>query len=111
MDIQGIGPVKTFAGTAANRIDTLRPVESQRNINREPQALVEKGGNSTEKNKSDQTGQRVKPPANITRNTSEPVDFQAGVIETFIKEMDLLRSRMLAPSEDEDMQQSLDTLA
>ena len=111
MDIQGIGPVKTFAGVAANRIDIFRPDELHRDINREPQAAIEKGGSPTEKNQSNQTRQRVSPPVDVPQNTSEPVDFQAGVIETFINEMHLLQDRVLTPSEDKGLQQSLDALA
>ena len=89
MDIQGIGPVKT-TNAVTSQINKLQPGEISQKVAGKPQAVE---------------------PMNAPEKTAEPVDFQVGAIGTFIKEMDLLQNQALSPAQDEDLPQSLDTLA
>ena len=102
MDVQSISPVKTLVSSGPTRVAALQ-------LDEKPRPYVEKQGSSTEYPRANGARQRVQP-LQPAPSTIEPIDFHDGVIGTFINEMDLLQTRVLA-SGDEDSPQSIDALA
>ena len=112
MNITDINPSTAMLMYAWSSQTNKLPPDNQSPPNKEKQeAAVSVIGSTKQNHPIAPPKTRLQPLKKATPPNTEPVNLKAGVVKTFVHEVDLVKKQILTPRMDNDEQPSVDSLA